>query len=135
MQGKGRTAALAREVEVPHGPLALQVAVPSRGVARALTVDAERTPFVGVSVDGDGAPRATSGVGVFGSRAAVIFVNTDPGWRLRGIGRAMTATALHAARAAGAQTACLDASETGLSIYRQLGFETVARMTRLSSPV
>ena len=87
------------------------------------------------AVDGDGGARATSGVGVFGSRATVIFVNTDPGWRLRGIGRAMTATTLHAARAAGAQTACLDASETGLSIYRQLGFETVAPMTRFSSAV
>ena len=58
--------ALAREVEVPHGPLALQVAVPSRGLARALTVEAERTPFVGVSVDGDGALSVVATPDAFG---------------------------------------------------------------------
>ncbi|MDF1505222.1 hypothetical protein [Roseisolibacter sp. H3M3-2] len=47
--------ALARELEVPAGPLALQVAVPDRGVARALTVEPARTPWVGVSVDAGGA--------------------------------------------------------------------------------
>lgn len=88
------------------------------------------------AVDADGAAHATSGVGVgvFGSQATVIFVNTDPGWRSRGIGRAMTAAALSAARAAGAEQACLNASEAGLAIYQRLGFETVARTTRFSSP-
>ena len=86
------------------------------------------------AVDGGGAARATSGVGVFGSQATVLLVNTDPGWRLRGIGQAMTATALHAARAAGAEQACLDASAAGTSMYRRLGFEIVARTTRFTSP-
>ena len=87
------------------------------------------------AVDCYGAARATSGVGVFGSQATLLFVNTDPGWRLRGIGRAMTATALHAARAAGAEQACLDASQAGLSIYRGLGFQAVAHTTRFANPV
>lgn len=86
------------------------------------------------AVDGDGAARATSGVGAFGSQATVLFVNTHPSWRLRGTGRAMTAIALHAARAAGAEQACLNASEAGMSIYRRLGFETVAQTTRFFSP-
>ena len=85
-----------------------------------------------VVVDADGVPRATSGVGVFGSRAVVIFVNTDPGWRRRGLGRAMTAVAIADARARGAVTACLDASGSGLSIYQQLGFGVVAHNRRFS---
>ncbi|HEY3736415.1 MAG TPA: GNAT family N-acetyltransferase [Jatrophihabitans sp.] len=82
------------------------------------------------AVDGDGAVRATAGCGVFAADATVIFVNTHPCWRLRGIGRAMTAAALRAAQDAGARCACLDASAAGLPIYRQLGFETVARAIR-----
>lgn len=86
------------------------------------------------AVDRDGAVRATSGVGVFGPRAAVVCVNTDPGWRSRGVGTAMTAAALGIARAAGAEQACLDASDAGSSIYRRLGFEAVARTTRFCGP-
>lgn len=46
------------------------------------------------AVDEGGVVRATSGSGAFGATASVIFVNTDPGWRHRGIARAMTATAM-----------------------------------------
>jgi GNAT superfamily N-acetyltransferase len=85
------------------------------------------------AVSDDGAVHATSGFGLFGSQTNVIFVNIDPDWQLRGVGRAMTAAALRAAQDAGARQACLDASHAGLSIYRRLGFETVAQMTRFSS--
>lgn len=74
--------------------------------------------------------RATSGAGAFGAEASVMFVNTDPNWRRRGIGLAMTAAALHSARASGARRACLDASRAGATIYRRLGFEVVTEMTR-----
>jgi ribosomal protein S18 acetylase RimI-like enzyme len=80
--------------------------------------------------DGDDVVRATSGCNVLGTAASVMFVNTDPGWRGRGIGRAMTAAALRAARDAGAAQACLDATEAGLSLYRRLGFVPVTRTTR-----
>jgi ribosomal protein S18 acetylase RimI-like enzyme len=60
----------------------------------------------------------------------VMFVNTAPDWRGRGIGRAMTAAALAAAQEDGARHACLDATDAGLSIYLQLGFEVVTRTTR-----
>jgi GNAT superfamily N-acetyltransferase len=84
------------------------------------------------AVDGGGAVRATSGCGAFGTKASVIFVNTDPDWRGRGIGQAMTAAAMRAARDRGARHARLDASDAGLSIYLRLGFEAAAQMTRFA---
>jgi GNAT superfamily N-acetyltransferase len=81
-------------------------------------------PGLFAAVDVLGAVRATGGFRVCGPDASVFFVNTQRGWRRRGVGRAMTATALHRARLDGAVRACLDASEAGVSIYRSLGFET-----------
>lgn len=83
-----------------------------------------------VAVDGDGAVRATAGSGAFDNEGTVIFVNTDPDWRGRGIGRAMTAAALRSAADSGARRASLDASDAGRSIYERLGFETVGPATR-----
>ena len=82
------------------------------------------------ALDGNGAVRATSGSGAFGAEARVFFVNTDPDWRRRGIGQAMTAAALRSAQNAGARRACLDASDAALPIYQRLGFEIVARATQ-----
>ncbi len=86
------------------------------------------------AVDGEGQVRATSGHGVFGQYTTVIFVNTDPGWRGRGIGQAMTAHALRAAQRVGARHASLDASEAGRSIYLRLGFESAGTLIRFLSP-
>ncbi|HEY4346036.1 MAG TPA: GNAT family N-acetyltransferase [Gaiellaceae bacterium] len=82
------------------------------------------------AIDDGGTVRATSGAGVFGQEASILFVNTDPSWRARGIGRAMTAAALVAARLAGAQRATLDATDVAASVYMRLGFEDAGRMTR-----
>src|SRR5262245_53420615 len=84
------------------------------------------------TVDGAGAVRATAGTRVLGSEATVFFVNTDPDWQRRGIGRAMTAAALHTARDLGATRACLDASEAGARIYLSLGFEDAGPWTQFS---
>ena len=81
------------------------------------------------ALDPDGEVRATAGSGTFGTQATVVFVNTHPAWRGRGIGTAMTAAALRAAKGSGATRACLDASASGLSIYLRLGFESVTRTT------
>lgn len=82
------------------------------------------------ALDGEGAVRATSGSTTFGTEGHVFLVNTDPGWRGRGIGQAMTAAALQTSRSAGARRACLDASDAGQSIYLRLGFDIVGRTTR-----
>ncbi|MBV9802881.1 MAG: GNAT family N-acetyltransferase [Solirubrobacterales bacterium] len=84
------------------------------------------------ALDGEGRVRATSGYGVFGSYGTVMFVNTDPGWRGRGIGLAMTAHALHAARDAGVRHVSLDASKVGRSIYLRLGFDRAGALIRFS---
>jgi ribosomal protein S18 acetylase RimI-like enzyme len=82
-----------------------------------------------VAVDQDGSVHATAGSSVVGKDARVFFVSTDPGWRGRGVGTAMTATALRAAHARGATRAGLDASRAGQAIYRRLGFDDVAQLT------
>ncbi len=84
------------------------------------------------ALDAEGTVRATSGSSTYGTEGHVFFVNTDPDWRRRGIGRAMTAAALHAGRRSGARRACLDASDAARSIYPQLGFDVVSRMMRFS---
>ncbi|HEY2637136.1 MAG TPA: GNAT family N-acetyltransferase [Solirubrobacteraceae bacterium] len=82
------------------------------------------------AVEAGGAVRATSGAGAFGAQADVLFVNTDHGWRGRGIARAMTAAALADARARGASRACLDATDAAASIYGHLGFAVVSPLTQ-----
>lgn len=87
------------------------------------------------AVDPSGDVRATSASGVFDEDGVVVMVSTDPALRGRGIGSAMTAAALRAARVNGAVRACLDASAVGEPIYQRLGFSTVARLSRLSRVV
>jgi len=128
----GRRDAVNMEQAVAVAALADPVGVGDPGVlARDLTASMPAFRFF-AALDADGVARATSGAGVFGSRAVVIFVNTGPGWRRSGLGRAMTGAAVADARARGARTACLDASSSGLSVYHQHGFEVVAETRRFS---
>jgi ribosomal protein S18 acetylase RimI-like enzyme len=113
-------------------------AAPARGGSTQVLADYLRSlpptfEFV-AAVDRTGAVRATAGSGVFGVEATVLFVNTDPEWRHRGIGRAMTAGALRSAHNAGASRACLDASDAGLGMYVGLGFEPATRITQFYAP-
>jgi GNAT superfamily N-acetyltransferase len=82
------------------------------------------------AVDSTGVVRATSGSGVFDTTATVIFINTDPEWRRRGIALSMTATTLRMAEQSGARQAGLDASEAGMRIYLRLGFSPVTPTKR-----
>jgi ribosomal protein S18 acetylase RimI-like enzyme len=84
------------------------------------------------AVDDAGAARATSGSEVFGEYARIFFVNTEPGWRRRGIGRAMTLEALRAAASSGARRAFLHATDDSACVYTRLGFEAAGRLTRYS---
>jgi ribosomal protein S18 acetylase RimI-like enzyme len=86
------------------------------------------------AVDDGGVVHATSGCEVFGEYARILFVNTEPGRRRRGIGQAMTAEALRAAAALGARRAVLHATVDGTSVYTRLGFEAAGRLTRYSCP-
>jgi GNAT superfamily N-acetyltransferase len=81
------------------------------------------------ATDDDGQVRATAAAAVFGRTTGVFFVDTEAPWRGQGVGAAMTAAALRAAAADGAQLACLDSSALGLSIYRRLGFREVTATT------
>jgi GNAT superfamily N-acetyltransferase len=84
------------------------------------------------AVDREGAVLGTSGASVYDAEARVVFVNTHPDWRGRGIARALTAHALREARHAGADRASLDATALGRPVYSRLGFECVAPLTRFS---
>jgi GNAT superfamily N-acetyltransferase len=84
------------------------------------------------AVDADGSVRATAGTRVVGAEATAFFVNTDPDWQRRGIGRAMSAAALRTARDLGATRACLDASPAGARIYLSLGFEDAGPWAQFS---
>jgi ribosomal protein S18 acetylase RimI-like enzyme len=84
------------------------------------------------AVDDGGMVRGTSGSRNFGPEAYVFFVNTDPGWRRRGVGLSMTAAALRSAAESGAVRATLDASGPGAPLYRRLGFTAVAQLTQFS---
>jgi ribosomal protein S18 acetylase RimI-like enzyme len=78
------------------------------------------------AVDDAGVVRATSASAVYGEHASVLFVNTEPAWRGRGIGTAMTALALRDARERGARRACLTSTAEGQGIYARLGFSVAA---------
>jgi ribosomal protein S18 acetylase RimI-like enzyme len=82
------------------------------------------------AVDASGVAHATSACHVFGEYAQIFFVNTEPTWRRRGVGQAMTFEALRAAAAAGARRAFLHATEDAVSIYERLGFEPVGMVSR-----
>jgi ribosomal protein S18 acetylase RimI-like enzyme len=84
------------------------------------------------AVDESGTARATSACHVFGDYAQVFFVNTEPAWRRRGIGQAMTLEALKTAARLGARQALLHATDDGASLYERLGFEAVGLISRYS---
>ena len=129
-----------RFADDPPGGVSLQQAVAAAGRADPHTTDPRalarhlrslpRAFCLWGAVDGDGVVRATSASAAFRATASVIFVNTDPGWRRRGVARAMAALALRAAERAGARHAGLDASEAGRELYLRLGFEAVTPIWR-----
>lgn len=118
---------------------AVAVAAQANGLDATATASLEtylRTlpgdPLLFAASDDDGTVRGTSGSRTFLTDAYVFFVNTDPGWRRRGVGLAMTAAGLQSAAQAGATRACLDASGPGVPLYLRLGFTAAAQITQFS---
>jgi GNAT superfamily N-acetyltransferase len=68
-----------------------------------------------------------------GLQAYVMNMYVDPAWRGRGLARELVSTAVEYARAAGAGTVSLHASDAGRPLYERLGFESSPEM-RLHLP-
>ncbi len=75
----------------------------------------------------DGRPAAAGELCLAAGVAGIYAVTTAPFARGRGFGTAMTARLLAEAASAGADTACLQASAAGVSLYRRLGFRPAGR--------
>jgi ribosomal protein S18 acetylase RimI-like enzyme len=75
----------------------------------------------------DGVPAAGSELYLGGDVAGVHMVATRIQFQRRGLGLALTWTALNAARPFGVATATLQASDQGVPVYRRLGFREVCR--------
>ncbi|HEY5815991.1 MAG TPA: GNAT family N-acetyltransferase [Solirubrobacterales bacterium] len=73
----------------------------------------------------DGRPAGISMTIVSHGVAGIFWVGCTAEARGRGLGRAMTAAALDAGFEMGAESASLQASPMGESIYRRMGFETI----------
>jgi ribosomal protein S18 acetylase RimI-like enzyme len=75
----------------------------------------------------DDRPVASSGLMLGGGVAGVYNVATAPDARRRGIGAALTATAIAEGRERGYEVAVLGASELGRGVYERMGFAEVCR--------
>ena len=74
----------------------------------------------------DGRPVAAAMVGVFDGVGVVGWVGTDPAYRHRGIGTAVTRASTNAAFDLGARVVSLQASPDGYPVYLKMGFLVVA---------
>lgn len=81
----------------------------------------------------DGQAIATTSSLLAGGLVGIYHVVTLDGFRGRGIGAAVTRTAMQHAHARGAKVAALQSSEMGLSVYRSLGFVEHCRLTLYAS--
>ncbi len=94
--------------------------------------EARRSDVVRFAGRIDGKVVGTSEVLFSRGVAGVYVVTTDPAYRRRGIGTAMTDAALKLARARGYLVATLQASDDGQPVYVRMGFSTVETLKLFS---
>lgn len=82
--------------------------------------DSQAKLFIGYA---EGVPAAIGGAFITERIAGIYDIATNPQFRKRGYGTAMTAVALQAARDFGHKAVGLQASSDGLAIYKRLGFK------------
>jgi GNAT superfamily N-acetyltransferase len=80
---------------------------------------------------------AIVGTGVTTVNGSVGWIGTiwvEPAWRGRGLGRALTATTIEAAEAAGCRTLVLVATEAGRPLYERFGFRVQTTYRIVEAP-
>jgi GNAT superfamily N-acetyltransferase len=85
-------------------------------------------------LDRDGATGASGTMGLSGADGIADKIDTRPGHRRRGLGRAVMAALSAPALARGAERGILIASEDGQHLYAALGWDTVADVLIASTP-
>ena len=89
-------------------------------------LEAATDPRVGLFVGyADSQPVATSRLTCFGEVAELTAIQTLPGYRRRGYGRAMTWSAIAEAQRRGCTIFTLTSTEMGLPLYLSMGFEDI----------
>lgn len=109
----------------------------SRGLPEGYGAEMEREGgIIVVTVRAGETAAATGRIAVIGTDAVADRIQTDPEHRRRGLGGAVTALLVSAAREAGAVRGLLVASEMGEPLYAGLGWHAEARvvMARSATP-
>jgi GNAT superfamily N-acetyltransferase len=88
-------------------------------------------PFV---AEADGVIVGTGVATVNGPVGWIGTIWVEPGWRGRGLGKALTASTIEAAEAAGCQTLVLVATEAGRPLYERLGFRVQTNYRIVEAP-
>jgi ribosomal protein S18 acetylase RimI-like enzyme len=101
---------------------------PDLSLARAMLANEQVRLFVGFVA---GRAVARSMVVLHGRMAGLSNIYVAPSVRGRGLGDAITRTAISAGEEMGAAAACLEASAMGEGLYRKMGFRQLYRYVRL----
>jgi GNAT superfamily N-acetyltransferase len=106
----------------------VEIPEPVRDAFRGMDRLTSAEEFVPVTAWLEGEPVGCGTAWMTGETAGLYNITALEHARRRGIGYAVTATLMNAARDRGATHAILHASEAGRPLYERLGFETVCQV-------